>query len=85
MATKFEEFKASKKTMEDKMTEAHKAADCAIDEFLGKVKSLAKDMTEEELKEFLESDDEMIDEEDKLAMIAAFAESRRHGVILGIF
>lgn len=86
MATKFDEFKEGKKAMEDKMTEAHKTIDCAIDEFIGKLKSLAKDMTEEELKQFLESDDEMVEEEDKLAIIAAFAETHKHGIVaLGIF
>lgn len=70
-----EKFKENKKVMEIKMEQASKMADAATDEFVDFIKSLVKDASEEDLKEFLNADDEMLEFEDKLAVIAAFAES----------
>ena len=51
-----------------------KIVDSASDEFIEPIKSLAVSASEKELEEFLNCNDEAIDFEDKLAMIAAFAE-----------
>lgn len=75
----FEKFKESKKVMTTKMEQANKMAEEAAGEFVDSIKSLAKDASEEDLKSILESDDEMIDDMDKMAVIAAFAESHEAG------
>lgn len=72
-----EKFKESKKVMIIKMEQASKLADEAAEEFVGVVESLAKDASEEELKEFLNEKDEMIDLEDKFAFIAAYADNHK--------
>lgn len=69
-----EAFKNSKKEMEIKFDQANKIIDSASDEFIESIKSLAESASEKELEEFLNCNDEAIDFEDKLAMIAAFAE-----------
>ena len=69
-----EAFKNSKKEMEIKFDQAKKIVDSASDEFIESIKSLAKSASEKELEEFLNCNDEAIDFEDKLAIIAAFAE-----------
>lgn len=76
-----DEFKDGKKVMITKMEAASKMADDAADEFVGKIRALAKNLSEEELKEFLKSKDEMIEDEDKLALIAAFADEHNAGII----
>ena len=75
-------FKENKKIMEIKMDQAAKMATEATDEFIDFIHTLAKDASEEDLKDFLQSEDDMIKVEDKLAMIAAFADT--HDDISGV-
>lgn len=75
-------FKENKKVMEIKMEQASKMADAAADEFIDSIKSLVKGASEEEFKEFIQADDDAIEPEDKLAIIAAYAE--HHDDIGGI-
>lgn len=70
-----EQFKENKKVMMIKMEQASKMADAAADEFIDSIKSLVKDASEEDLKEILNTNDEMLEFEDKMAIIAAYAES----------
>lgn len=77
-----EKFKENKKVMEIKMEQASKMADAAAEEFIDSIKSLVKDASEEDLKQFLGANDEMIEAEDKLAVVAAFADT--HNNIGGI-
>lgn len=77
-----EKFKENKKVMEIKMEQASKMADAAADEFTESIVTLVKDASVEEIKEFVESNDKAIDTEDKLVIIAAYAES--HDDIGGI-
>lgn len=70
-----EKFKENKKVMEIKMEQASKMADAAAEEFIDSLKSLVKDASEEDLKEILNTNDEMLEFEDKMAIIAAYAES----------
>lgn len=70
-----EKFKENKKVMMIKMDQASKMADAAAEEFIDSIKSLVKDASEEDLKVLLNTEDEMLELEDKLAIIAAFAES----------
>ena len=75
-------FKENKKIMEIKMDQASKIADEAIHEFVDSIYTLVKDASEEEIKKFLQAEDDMIEPEDKLAVIAAFADT--HDDISGI-
>lgn len=68
-----DKFKESKKVMMIKMDQANKMADEAALEFIDSIHTLAKDASEEDLKKFLQVEDDMIEPEDKLAVIAAFA------------
>lgn len=77
-----EKFKENKKVMEIKMDQASKMADAAADEFIESIKSLVKDASEEDLKKFLSVNDEMVDAEDKLAVVAAYADT--HNDVGGI-
>ena len=77
-----ERFKENKKVMEIKMDQASKMADEAADEFIDSIHALVKDASEEDLKKFLQAEDDMIEPEDKLAVIAAF--SGAHDDIRGI-
>lgn len=70
-----EKFKENKKVMEIKMEQASKMADAAADEFTESIVTLVKDASVEEIKEFVELNDKVIDTEDKLAVIAAYLES----------
>ena len=70
-----ERFKENKKVMEIKMDQANKMADAAADEFIDSIHALVKDASEEDLKKFLQAEDDMIEPEDKLAVIAAFADT----------
>ena len=70
-----EQFKENKKVMMIKMEQASKMADAAADEFIDSIKSLVKDTSEEDIKKFLQADDDMIEPEDKLAVITAFADT----------
>ena len=75
-------FKENKKIMEIKMDQASKMADEAASEFIDSIHALAKDASEEDLKNFLQSEDDMVKLQDKLAMIAAFADT--HDDISGV-
>lgn len=77
-----EKFKENKKVMEIKMEQASKMADAAAEEFIDSLKSLVKDASEEDFKQFLGANDEMIEAEDKLAVVAAYADT--HNDIGGI-
>ena len=68
-------FKENKKIMEIKMDQASKMADEAAHEFIDSIHTLVKDASEEDLKKFLQAEDDMIEPEDKLAVIAAFADT----------
>lgn len=68
-------FKENKKIMEIKMDQASKMADEAAHEFIDSIYTLVKDASEEDLKKFLQAEDDMIEPEDKLAVIAAFADT----------
>lgn len=70
-----EKFKENKKVMMIKMEQASKMADAAAEEFIDSIKSLVKDASEEDLKTIMNIDDEMVEFEDKMAIIAAYAES----------
>lgn len=70
-----EKFKENKKVMMIKMDQVSKMADDAAEEFINSIKSLVKDASEEDLKVFLNTNDEMLEVEDKLAIVAAYAES----------
>ena len=74
-----EKFKENKKVMQIKMDQANKMADAAAEEFIDSIKSLVKDASEEDLKAILNADDEMLEDIDKMAFIAAFAESHEAG------
>lgn len=75
MANMIEKFKENKKVMMIKMDQASKMADEAAEEFISTLKSLVESASEEDLKTFLQADDELIENEDKLAIIAAYAET----------
>lgn len=75
MANMIEKFKENKKVMMIKMDQASKMADEAADEFISTLKPLVESASEEDLKAFLQADDELIKSEDKLAIIAAYAET----------
>ena len=77
-----ERFKENKKVMEIKMDQASKMADEAANEFIDSIHALVKDASEEDLKKFLQAEDDMIEPEDKLAVIATFADT--HDDIRGI-
>lgn len=69
-----EKFKENKKVMEIKMEQASKMADTAANEFVKSIMTLVKDASVEEIKEFIESNDKTIGEEDKLFIIATYAD-----------
>lgn len=75
MANMIEKFKENKKVMMIKMDQASKMADEAAEEFISTLKPLVESASEEDLKAFLQADDEFIENEDKLAIIAAYAET----------
>lgn len=68
-------FKENKKIMEIKMDQASKMADEAAHEFIDSIHALVKDASEEDFKKFLQAEDDMIELEDKFAVIAAFADT----------
>lgn len=77
------EFKENKKFMEIKMEQASKLADEAANEFIDFIHTLVKDASDEDMKEFLEANDDMIDTEDKIAIIKAYLETHKdvNGII----
>lgn len=75
MVNMIEKFKENKKVMMIKMDQASKMADEAAEEFISTLKPLVESASEEDLKTFLQADDELIENEDKLAIIAAYAET----------
>lgn len=81
MASMIEKFKENKKVMEIKMDQASKMADEAIEEFVNTLAPLVKDASEKDLREFLESEDETIEDEDKLAIICEYAKVHNPGKV----
>lgn len=73
MSKMIEKFKENKKVMMIKMEQANKIAEDAAEEFVESIESLVKDASEEDVKQFLGEKDEMIDLDDKMAIIAAYA------------
>lgn len=73
-----DKFKENKKIMEIKMDQASKMADEAAREFIDSIHTLVKDASEEDFKEFLQADDDMVELEDKLAVIAEFADTHNN-------
>ena len=76
------EIKENKKVMKIKMDQVSKMADEAAHEFIDSIHTLVKDASEEDLKKFLQAGDDMIEPDDKLAVIAAFADT--HDNISGV-
>ena len=70
-------LKENKKIMEIKLDQANKMADEAIHEFIDSIRTLAKDASEEDFKKVLKTEDNMIESEDKLMVIAAFIETHK--------
>lgn len=70
-------IKENKKIMEIKLDQANKLADEAIHEFIDSIRTLAKDASEEDFKKVLKTEDNMIESEDKLMVIAAFIETHK--------
>lgn len=68
-------FKENKKIMEIKTDQANKMADEAAHEFIDSIHALVKDASEEDFKKFIQAEDDMIELEDKLAALAAFADT----------
>ena len=68
-------FKENKKIMGIKMDQASKMADEAANEFIDSIYALVKDASEEDFKKFLQAEDDMIEPKDKLAALAAFADT----------
>ena len=72
----------AKKEMNIKMEQATLIADKAADEFIDKLKVLAKNASEEDLRNVLSR--ESLDDEDKMAFIAGFAQTHEDIRILAI-
>ncbi len=72
--SKLENLKENKKVMMIKMEQASKMFNDAVEEFVDFVESLVKDASEEDIKEILDTDDELIEIEDKVAIVAAYSE-----------
>ena len=70
-----EKFKESKKVLDVKMEQAEKMATDALEQFVNEVQKMASESSEEELKAFLETDDEAVEFPDKLAAINGFMQS----------
>lgn len=77
------EFKENKKFMEIKMEQASRLADEAANEFIDFIHTLVKDASDEDMKEFLEANDDMVDTEDKIAIIKAYLKTHEdvNGII----
>lgn len=69
-------FKENKKATEIKIEKA-RSAKKATSIYIDFLHNLVKDVSEEDLKEFLQVNDEMDELEDKLAMIGAFEETHK--------
>lgn len=68
-------FKENKKVMEIKMDQAAKMANEAASEFVDSIYTLVKDASEEDIKKFLQTEDDTIESEDKLTVLAAFVDT----------
>lgn len=77
-----EKYRKLKEELYVKLDQASLIADKAADDFIEQMKSLVKESSEDEIMELLKSDDEIIDDQDKLAIVAAFAESHKGVVIM---
>ncbi|MDD4804750.1 MAG: hypothetical protein PHN69_06325 [Candidatus Pacebacteria bacterium] len=81
-------FKEDKEIMTNKMEEADKLVDqaneiaeTAADNFIEKIKSHVKHASREEVMEFLNTKDDAIEEVDKLAVAAMYAEEHDAGIV----
>ncbi len=70
-----EKVKESKKIMEVKIEQAEKMAVEAADWFEAELEKLAREATEEELKAFLETNDEEIELHDKIVALHGYMQS----------
>lgn len=70
-----EKFKEYKKEMEIKMEQAEKIADAAAEKFTGDLKALVASATEEEFKEFIESESDAISDTNRMVAIMMFMET----------
>ena len=68
-----EKFKKNKNAMLIKMEQANLLAETAAGEFVNSAESLVNEISREELEEFLECKDGMIDADDKLMVATMFA------------
>lgn len=84
--TLMEKFKENKKIMEVKMEQAVKLRDDAAEEFTDSIISLVEECTEDELRLFVETSDECVDDTDKMAVILAYAEIHHDTevIVLGV-
>lgn len=74
-------FKESKKVMEIKMEQANKLANAAENEFLESIKSLVKNASVEDVQAFLNTNDDDIEEIDKMAIVTMFAEENDTSIV----
>lgn len=72
-----EKFRENKKVMVIKMEQANKIADEAANEFVDSLRPLVENSSDEDIEMFLRSDDDMINPEDKLAVIAILSSIRK--------
>ena len=70
-----EKVKESKKIMEVKIEQAEKMVIGAVEQFTAELEKLARESSEEELKAFLETDDEEIEFPEKMAAIHGYMQS----------
>lgn len=77
-----ENFKESKKEMKIKVKQANELIDLAMDEFFDSIISLAKNASEEEIKDFINAEGELLETTDVIAMVTAFMET--HNEIDGV-
>lgn len=77
MTNMIEKFKENKKVMVTKMEMANKMADEAANEFVDSLRPLVENSSDEDIEMFLKSDDDMINPEDKMAVIAILASIRK--------
>lgn len=77
MTNMIEKFRENKKVMVIKMEQANKIADEAANEFVDSLRPLVENSSDEDIEMFLRSDDDMINPEDKLAVIAILSSIRK--------
>ena len=75
MANAIEKFKEKKNELLIKIEKLNDMADAVSKEFADSLRDIAKDASDDDLVEFLLSDDEAIESRDRVAMILAFTEA----------